>query len=283
MVEFGRLPTFGGVALDAILPEAASVRVVLHVARITILLRGLQIGQGTRGGMAFGAIQRSMFALQGESKAVVVETFAVSVQPIVTSQAILPKSGSMPLEKDRVQVAVAARTNCLIRLRKAFCVAIRTGERSTSGHLLVGAQRKTHRRVRKIVQIGDGQGGIGTIMVGVTAMTETPLAFGQHDAMEIQRVSGQIGVAGQTAVGHAFAAPKGRVAGRATGDLSVGENAAQQIVALIVERARTKQHAAARQSCANDDEQRDQGGDETRSGEAAETFHRRFSIVDFGF
>jgi len=116
MVELGWLPAFGGVALGAILPKPSTVRVIFRVARTTILLCGLQVGQSAGCRMALSASQRGMIALQGESEVVVIERFSVSIQPIVTGQTISPKGRNVTLHEASLPVTMTILTNSQIHL-----------------------------------------------------------------------------------------------------------------------------------------------------------------------
>jgi len=107
MVEGGLPPVHFVVAKAAVTPKPACVRVIACMAAATILGCSLQGVQGTRTLVAACAICFRVFGKQRETCTVVVEISAIGINPVVASQAVLPKSLHVRLDKSCLQVNVA--------------------------------------------------------------------------------------------------------------------------------------------------------------------------------
>lgn len=92
MVERGRGPGSGGVAGATIGAKAALVVVILGVAGVAVLRRGLEVCQTASVQVATAADGLGVLADQFESLLVVIEVASIGVNPIVTGQAVAAES-----------------------------------------------------------------------------------------------------------------------------------------------------------------------------------------------
>jgi len=88
----------------------------------------LEIGHLTSAGMALRATDLGMFSGQLESGQTVIKCVTISINPIVTAQAILPISLQVRLHEGSFNLFVAGRTDGLIKTDIAIRVTIRACE-----------------------------------------------------------------------------------------------------------------------------------------------------------
>jgi|GEM_PF-2934025 len=123
VIELGRFPAGGGMAGGAIGAKATLVRVIFGVAGKTINGSSLHVRDGACREVALGAICIHMFSGQWEGEGVVVEIIPVRIHPIVTGQAILPKSQGVGNSESGIELAMAGFTDGLIE-RGVMVVAV---------------------------------------------------------------------------------------------------------------------------------------------------------------
>lgn len=128
MVEGGTLPTVWDMAACTVSAELAVVFVILFVAGITILRRGLQICEGARIEVALCTRHAGVSAVKFEDKNGVGKIASKPVHTVVAGKTIHPKGQDMSLGEDNIHLTVTTVAGGWIKRRDILTVAIGTGE-----------------------------------------------------------------------------------------------------------------------------------------------------------
>lgn len=209
-------PAFGCVTRATFRSETGLVEIVLLVTGIAILRRGHQVVEIARANVTTRAGGLCVQADERKGSFGVVEFMAVRIETVVTGQAVRPKGEDMFLREDRVHLQMAVGANILVE-GGAITVhmAITALERRTVHSQAVRVEGIAELRVRIPTRPHLCQGGGGAVMIGVTGAA-VEIGFAEfHEAVQALRVlqfGAHIGMARETAVCHAFAAPRRGVA-----------------------------------------------------------------------
>ena len=114
MIEGGGDPTGGGMAGAAIITELAIVRIILLVAGGTILAGRFEVGNRPGASVAPATVHPGVFSGQVESDGTVVKFVAISVDPIVTAQAVIRVGLEVRLHKISIDLLVTGSADGLV-------------------------------------------------------------------------------------------------------------------------------------------------------------------------
>mgnify|MGYP005841124861 CR=1 FL=1 len=228
MVKGSALPTFGCMALGAVLTKAPGMGIILGVAGETVRWSVFQVSRRARPNVASSAIRAGVFPLEGKSLQVMIECGAVGIYAIVTNQAPVAESRQVALHICWVNILVAGEATRYIHRGNPVPMTVQAGESDATCGCLMPLERKASRFMRKSLHIQDGQRCLRSVVLGVAGVTLPGCALRQHDRMEVIRTGDQVLVTDQTTVCHSFALPDRCVAGGATpAGFGVGRNAPQ--------------------------------------------------------
>jgi hypothetical protein len=274
MVKRSRGPTISLMACSAFAAKASLVDVFFGVAGIAILWSRLEIFQAAVLEMALCTRHLGVLPGQLEGYAGVVEIGSIGVQPVMAGQAVVSIIPGMGLHEGRVDFDVAGAADSLVKSNVSLRVAIIAIKWRTVRVDLMSIQGISHHIVREFDGAHVCQGGISTVMLGVTVMAgQVGIDLAQH-AMQRrwhQHLHGYILVADHTPVGHGGDTPEGNVAQVALcADFRMGACTSQRGTSLCIKRSGVEQHASFyhSKSCHNEDGDYDRkepgGGDATQ-------------------
>ncbi len=123
------------------------------MARVAVFRRCGEISQFLRARMASLTFHARMFAIQFERKAVVIESLAKAICPIVTAETVRTISCHMRLYKAGIVLAVTILASRLIERFDTAGVAILTCQRREIKIPFVTSQRKAQTIVRKLLAV----------------------------------------------------------------------------------------------------------------------------------
>jgi len=195
VVKGSILPAFGRVALSAILTETPAMGIILGMAGEAVCGGIFKVGGCARLCMASHTISGSVFTLQGEGLEIVVKGFAVGVDAIMTSQALVAKRSQMSCHVRRVNLLVAGGAARQIHCRNSVAVAICAGEAGSAGGDFMPFQGIAGRFMGKALQVHNCQGSLRAVVLGVTILAAPGLALRQHDRVKIVWAGQQVLVA----------------------------------------------------------------------------------------
>jgi hypothetical protein len=152
----------------AIRTELAIVRIILLVAGGTIPAGRFEISNRPGAGVAPATVHPGVFAGQVEGGGAVVKFVAISVDPIVTAQAVVRVDLEVGLHKISIDLLVTGSADGLIELAVAIYVTGVTSKRCTIRLVWVGYQRIPKGIMRDIYFSHVGQGNCRPTMIRVT-------------------------------------------------------------------------------------------------------------------
>ena len=140
MIEGGGSPSGCGMAGAAIRTELAIVGIILLVAGGTILACRLDVGNRTGASVAPATVHPGVFSGQMEGDSTVVKFVAISVNAIMTAQAVVRVDQEVGLHKISIDLLVTGSADGLVELAVAIYVTGVTGKRGTIRLVWVGSQ-----------------------------------------------------------------------------------------------------------------------------------------------
>lgn len=219
-----------------------------------------------------------MLANQGKSEGRVIElVLGKPIHAVVAGHTVVAKMGDVSGDEISLVIAVARLAQRPVKMCQVLHVAISAGKRLAGGHGPVGRQRKAQHIVRKILEIHARERSLRAFMLGVATAAQQTFWQCAMQSIRVSSLSLDVGVAGQTAPFHLFAAPGWSMAGCASAaDFGVRCYAAQPqtVPSHCVERPRIEHHSAGSQRGPRKGEHRHQSSYQAQWGKTANPSHK---------
>ncbi len=177
-------PVTSVVALGAVLSGAASMLIILSVARITVLRGFLERLDGLCPLMTVPTRQERMLPLQGEGGFIMTEIRTVGFDAVVTFHTPYAECIHMDPHESRFPILVTGVADRL--LNNVYChrVTVNTGESQVRVTDLVTAQREAAFFPGEVFLCYQGQRGIRAFVLGVAVLNAAPrLTHRKHAAV----------------------------------------------------------------------------------------------------
>ena len=168
MIKGGGGPTRASMAGAAIRAELAIVGIILLVAGGTILACRFEVGNRPGAGVAPATGHPGVFSGQLEGDSAVVEFMAISINPIVTAQAIVRVDLEVGLHEISIDLLVTGSADGLVKLAVAIYMTGVTSKRGAIRLMGVSSQCIPKRIMRDIYFSHVGQGNSRPAVIGVT-------------------------------------------------------------------------------------------------------------------
>lgn len=168
MIEGGGSPSGGGMAGAAIRTELAIVGIILLVAGGAILACRFEVGNRPCAGVTSATAHPGVFSGQVEDGGAVIKFMAISVNAIMTAQAVVRVDQEVGLHKISVDLLVTGSADGLVKLAVAIYMTGVTSKRGAIRLVWVGSQRIPKRIMRDIYFRHVGQGNCRPTVIRVT-------------------------------------------------------------------------------------------------------------------
>jgi len=123
--------------------------------------------------VTLNALDVGVLAGQRKGKGRVVENILRKpIHPVVAGHTVVAQVRDMSGDEIGLVIAMAGLTECPVKMRQVFDMAIRAGKRLARGRHPVSRERKAQYVVWKVLKIHACERGLWTFMLGVTTAAQ---------------------------------------------------------------------------------------------------------------
>jgi len=167
MIESSGRPAFGLVAGAAIGAQSIRMRICLYMAGLATSWGGTQVCKRMIILMAFVTGDLDMFPGKFKGYSIMVEGVPVSIDAVMTSQAIIPIGLEMGLHEIGLDLRMAIGTDGLVKCGIAIYVAIPASKTGSVAPFLVRSQGISRRLMRELKILENREGRLCALVVGM--------------------------------------------------------------------------------------------------------------------
>jgi len=283
VIECSRRPAAGAMASATISTQLTLMSIILGMAGIAILRSRLQVSNAACTAVAAGTVHLGVLASKLEGDVIVIEVMSIGINPIMTSQAGLPKCLQVCQHKICLELLMAGGANGLVKLQISISVAGLTHEWRAIGLFLVGGEGEAKRIVGNISLGKISKRSICSTMIGVAGAARMAGVFLLLHSMQrgrINELGSDIRMACQALIIHRRRLPEvGMAGGTFATQPSMGGNATQTCTRLGIQRSRAEKLSTEYDPHPDDNQDYQHPGNYSEKCQATErSFFHRFTV-----